>query len=233
MVLRSGGGGGGYAPPAAAAPSEIFIQFPDSETPVSLGGLLAHGTQQDGASSSGPSSTGGSPGYAYAPAADGKDYVCVALGQFNPLKHFVELVVRVVGGYTAPDSHEFEGLVGINFDGDTATGYETDVWFLGATLQQIRWDDPLGTFNTTVCTVVSGSWSGVTLVDNDVVRFEYDSTSGNPIMTTKLNGVTKIVYTDTSGGRYTSGAPGFAFFVRPGGTPASFCIKSARMGSLP
>lgn len=112
----------------------------------------------------------------------------------------------------------------------SVVSYEMNFW-VSDTLQPVRWEDPPGTFNTSVFTTVSGGWAE-TLAEGDVIRVEFDSTSGSPVITVKLNGGTKVVYTDTTAGKITSGSPGFAFFTRAGATRDSYCIKGFACGNL-
>lgn len=219
--------------PAGDRGANFTTTFTATESPVSAGGVYTVGYQQTGTAATGPDTTGGSPGSCYAHAADAKDYVALIQGQYAGNKHFSEVTVKWVGGYTAPDTHEIEIHVGTTIGVNSAVGCEIDLAFGGSAMQVIRWEDPPGGFNTIVFTTVSGGWPAVPVVDGDVIRAEFDSTSGSPIITIKKNGTAVWVVTDTSAGKIMSGNPGFGFFVRSGGTPSSYCIKGHSAGSLP
>lgn len=206
--------------------------FDSTENPVSQGGIFTHGVQQVGTSSDGPVSTGGSPGSSYAPAADALDYIATVQGRYRSNKHYSEVTIRRVGGYAPSNTHEIEVHVGTTMGPSSAVGYEVDLAFGGAGVQCIRWEDPPGNYNAIVVDTLSNTWPG-NLDDGDVVRAEFDSTSGSPVITVKVNGVTKLVFTDVSAGKIMNGNPGYAFFVRTPGTPSSFCIKGFACGSLP
>lgn len=214
--------------------SSFSTTFPSSENPISQGGAFTVGTEQGGVGASGPASTGGSPGLCYASAGDGYDYAATIQGQFSTTKHYAEITIHRVGGYTAPDAQEVEILVGATLGSGVASAYELDLWFGGGHLQTVRWNPTPGDYDTGAVTIVSGSWDVSSLSDGDVVRAEFDSTSGSPVITVKLNGVTKVVYTDTTSGKLTSGSPGFGFFARTGSgfDATGYCIKGFAAGSL-
>ena len=202
--------------------------FPNSQNPLQA--PLSYGSQQAGLGAAGPLIVGGSPGYCCASAADRTDQIGVYSGIVSN-RHFSEVTIRRVGGYTPPGTHEIEIHVGMFLDGSHATSYEFDIWFGGSQLQPIKWIDPLGSFDTGAITTLSSTWPGA-IADGDVVRVEFDSTSGSPVMTVKLNGTTVGAYTDTGSGKILSGSPGFAFFADTGATPASWCIKGFSCGTL-
>lgn len=210
--------------------STVFTDtFPNTLSP--LGSPYTVGSQQSGATGSGVNTTGGSPGIAFGSVADRTDWVACLPGVVSTTKHYSEVTIRRVGGYSPPGSHEIEIHVGMTFNGSHALSYEFVIWFGGSTIQAIRWEDPPGAYNTSAVTTLSSSWPG-TLADGDVVRVEFDSTSGSPVFTVKVNGSTVGTYTDTSSGKYTSGSPGFAFFADSGATMSSWCIKGYAAGSL-
>lgn len=225
--------GGGYGPPATAAASgDVLLTFPTTQATLSDARLLV-GTQQGGVGDSGPAVTGGSPGYAYAGANEGTDYFAfLQSGLVNATKHFSEVTIRRPGGYSPGVAHEVEVHVFGDVSATHARSYEFDLYVTGE-LQVIRWDDPLGNFDTGACTLVSGTWATSPLSDGDVVRVEGTIVGGNPVMEIFRNNVSQAVYTDTTGGKYTSGSPGWAHFFRPGATQANYCIKQFRAGSLP
>jgi hypothetical protein len=225
---------GGHQTPRVNASTVFTTTFPSTESPVSQSGAFTHGYQNVGIDATGPDSTGGSPGISYAHAVDRQDYIALLQNRFTNNKHYSQVKINLVGGYTAPTSHEIEVHVGTTIGVGTAVGYEFDIWFAGTTLQAIRWDSP-NLFDTGACTVVSGTWPGA-VADGDVVRVDFDSTSGSPIMTVKLNGSTVITYTDVTAGKHMTGNPGFAFFCDngiAGVDPVKYCIKGYEAGNLP
>lgn len=219
--------------PGIPAVNIFTTNFLVTESPLSQSGTFTHGYQQVGTDALGPDVTGGTPGKCYSHAADANDYVATIQNRFTSNKHFSEVTINWASGYTAPSSQEIEVHVGTTIGPSSAVGYEFDLYFGGTVLQPIRWENPPGGFNTVWPTLVSGAWPGA-VADGDVLRVEFDSTSGNPVFTIKLNGVTQIIYTDTSAGKILTGNPGFAFFVRTGaGVDVSkFCIKGYTAGSL-
>lgn len=213
--------------------------FPATENPISQGGIWTIGTEQAGAGASGPQTTGGSPGYCYAPAADGIDYAATlqSLG-ISTTKHYAQVTIKRTGGYTAPDTQEVELLIGATLGSGVAAAYEMALWFAGSTLQPVRWNATPGSFDVGVFTDLTSSaglpgWPG-SLVDGDVVRAEFDSTSGSPVITVYVNGTARIKMSDTTAGKITSGSPGFGFFVRSGTglDMTGYCIKGFAAGSL-
>lgn len=215
-----GGGGGSYS-----------TTFPSSQS--ALGSPFTIGSQQAGLTGSGLIVVGGSPnGYCYGQDATSTDWAACLPGVASTTKHYVELTMRRVAGYTAPSTHEVEGHVGLTLTSSSVVSYEFNWWFSG-TLQPVRWEDPKGAYNTGVFTTISGSWPGDPAAEGDVLRIEFDSSSGSPVFTVKLNGVTKWVLTDTSAGKIVSGSPGFALFAAAGADMTKYCIKGFAAGSLP
>lgn len=211
--------------------TNAFIDtFPSTLNP--LASPYTVGSQQGGATGSGVKTTGGSPGICFGQDATATDWAVCLPNKVSTTKHYSEVTIKRTVGYTPPSSHEVEIHVGMTFNASHALSYEFDLWFAGSTLQPVRWEDPLGAFNTGVFTTISGGWPLVDIVDGDVIRVEFDSTSGSPVFTVKINGTQVWVLTDTSAGKYTSGSPGFAFFAQPGATMSSWCIKGYAAGSL-
>lgn len=218
--------------PAGDKPSsDVYTTtFPTTQAPLN-DAVITIGTQQDGSGTGGPDATGGSPGFIIAPTVD-KDHFGFVVGRVSTTKHYSEVVIKRTGGAT-PDSHEVEVHVGGNVSPTSVTSYEVNLWGTNVTAQPVRWEDPLGGFNTGVFTTISNTFDGGTaLVDGDVVRVEFDSTSGSPIITMKVNGITKAQWTDTSAGKILAGSPGFAMFRRTGTTAANYCIKTFSCGSF-
>jgi hypothetical protein len=121
--------------------------------------------------------------------------------------------MRQVVGYTPPSTQEVECLVGFTIAAHSAKGYEMDIGF-GLNVQPVRWNGALNDFDTTVFTTLSGAT--FSLVDGDVLKTVYDSTSGSPVITMFLNGAQQWQVTDTTIGKILSGSPGMGFFARPG-----------------
>lgn len=214
-------------------PVPSFITtFPSTEAHLSQGGVFVIGDNNGSNSGTGPQSVGGSPGVTYGQAADGVDYLATLPNRFSTTKHYSECIIKRTGGYVAPDTQENELLVGFTLASGVATGYEIDLWFAGSQCQPVRWDT-IGNYNFTAVTVVSGTWPG-NLVDGDVVRASYDSSSGSPVITISVNGSVVLVLTDVTGGKIMSGSPGLGSFARTGAgfDPAKYAIKTWSAGGV-
>lgn len=185
--------------------------FPATENPISESGVWTTGNNSGSSATIGPQS---SSGLCYAQAADGVDYIATVPGRFTTTKHYTQATINRKAGYTAPDTQEIELLVGFTLGSGVTAGYELDFWFGGTTLEPVRWN-AVGDYDFTAVTTVSGAWPG-SLADGDVVKAVFDSSSGSPVITVYLNGVSQIVLTDTTAGKITSGSPGLGFFVRTG-----------------
>lgn len=218
---------GATAPPSGAP---FTTAFPTTQTPLSDPAITI-GTQQDGAGTGGPDATGGSPGYVIAPTVD-RDHFGFVQGQFSTTRHYSEVVIKRTGGAT-PVAHEVEVHVFGNVSPTSVTSCEVNLWGSSVIAQPVRWEDPPGGFNTGVFTTISNTYDGgAALVDGDVVRVEGDSSSGDPVITMKVNGVVKAQWIDTSAGKITTGSPGFAMFRRAGSTAEDYCVKTFSCGNL-
>jgi len=206
--------------------------FPNTENPVSLGGIVKQGLA-DGLDWSNTQSTGGTPGSCYATAfndvTDNDSIMCLP-SLFSATKHYSQITIHKAAGYTPPSTHEVEGHVGTVITAHSIKSYEMDFGF-GLSLQPVRWDGAINSFTTTCFTTLSGNFFSV--ADGDVVKTVFDSTSGSPVITVFLNGVQQIQMTDTTAGKLVSGAPGVGFFIRSG-TGADFtkyCISGWSCGN--
>lgn len=232
MGFHSSFRGSKPAPVVAAAVSSFTTTFPTTEAHLSQGGIFVIG-DNSGLAATGPQTIGGTPGVTYGQAADGVDYIATLPGRFSTTKHYSECVIKRTVGYTAPDTQECELLTGFTIGSGVASGYELDLWFAGSNAQPVRWNNgATGSYDFGAVTTVSGSWPG-NLVDGDVVRFSYDSTSGSPVFTISLNGTPIMVLTDTTAGKIMSGSPGFGSFARTGTgfDPAKYAIKTWSAGN--
>lgn len=161
-------------------------------------------------------SNGGNPGIAYGvgPSAGYDDCISSVQGQGLSLtKHFTEIRIVKIGGYTPPSTHEVGLWGGLTIGPNSLAGYEFNFQF-DANVQPVRSNGPIGNFNTDVFTTLSGAAFAV--AHGDIVRSIYDSTSGSPILTLFLNGVQQIQWTDTTAGKILTGYPGMSFFARDG-----------------
>jgi len=197
-------------------PSSFFpTTWPNTENPVSMGGIWTQGADV-GVDWQNTKSVGGTPGIALATAVSAgfNDCISTVQGQgFSTTKHYSQLTVNKVAGYTPPDSQEIELLGLFTITANSAKGYEMDFAF-GVNVQPVRWNGALGDFTTTVFTLVSGTPFQAS--DGDVIKTVFDSTSGSPVFIIFLGGVEQVRYTDTTAGKITSGFPGMGFFVRTG-----------------
>jgi hypothetical protein len=144
------------------------------------------------------------------------------LGQLQnhsvPVNHRVTATIRRVGGYVASDSHEVGLYLRLVIGAQFVRGYEC--LFAapgGGNFQIVRWEGT-GTDGSNFA-VLTTSGSHGTLVDGDVIAAEIIGTN----IKCYKNGVQFESITDAT---WSNGNPGMGFFVRPGGTPASFCISA-------
>ncbi len=141
--------------------------------------------------------------------------------------HRVEITVSLTGGYTPGDSHENgiylrRGRAGAS--NEFVTGYEMLFPFPGSPFQIVAWlgthHDDLANFDTSIeITEMNGGLG--TIAHGDVLAAQI---VGSTIKAYR-NGTQFAQATDS---RWTTGKPGLGFFVRPGGTPSSYCITRYR-----
>lgn len=197
------------------ASSSFPTTWPLTENPISQGGIWTQGGTV-GLDWQNTRSNGGAPGIAYGvgPSAGFDDCIATVQGQgLSTTKHYSEIRIVRVGGYTPPSSHETNGLCGFTISANSAKGYEIINPF-NSNVQPVRWNGGLGNFDTTVFTLLSGS--SYVAVDGDVIKNVFDSTSGSPVITVFVNGVQQIQWTDTTAGKILSGFPGMGFFAASG-----------------
>jgi hypothetical protein len=224
-------------------PNYYATTFPATEANVSEGGRWLVGDNSGANATTGPQTTGGTPGVAYTHAADGTDYLAVYQGSaptIDSASQYVELTIKRTGGYVAPSTQEDEGLLFFTLAAGVSSGYEFDIWFGGSQLQTVRWNNgATGSYDFTAVTVVAGEdpnlWPG-NLVDGDVVRIEAKVVGGNPKFWAYVNGTLVNVFQDTTAGKITSGQPGFGFFTRdlapPDGYDAKgFALRGVKVGT--
>lgn len=209
------------SPSLFLAPAGFSTTFPATENPLSSGGIWTHGGTT-GVQWQDIRATGGTPGtcYGVGPASESGVEDCIAAlqGRYNAQRHFAQFTVHKPGGYTPPSSHEIELHVGCTIGANSIATYEMMFPYDGAFLS-VRWNGTYGsfTYQFTGLDTVSGDPANLaSLADGEVVRAEFDSTSGSPVITLKRNGATSLVITDTAAGKITSGSPGLAFFARAG-----------------
>ena len=189
--------------------------FPNSENPISEGGRWTNGGAV-GLDWLNVETTGGSPGTAYSSAFVSGYNDCIAVLSGFPADQTVQATVYRRPGYTAPSTHEVELLLRFKITAHSARGYEMDFWFGGSTLQVVRWDGPVGSFDTNVPCSGPGPQG---LVTGDVVKAQIVGST----ITVYKNGNLITTCNDT---KWTDGNPGIGFFVRPGGTLKDYCFSS-------
>jgi hypothetical protein len=132
---------------------------------------------------------------------DRNDYIATIQGRFSGTRHYAQVTIHLAGGYDPTAvGQEIELHCGTTMGVSSAVGYEANFHY-GAGLQMVRWENPPGGFNTACCTVVSGDWNVVSLADGDVVRMEFDSSSGSPVFALYYNGTLKVTFTDVTAGK--------------------------------
>lgn len=219
--------------PPPTQPADIYsTTFPNTQNPLDEGGVWTQGGTH-GRAWQNMLSQGGSPGTAYGagPSEGYNDNLAFIQYRFSPTRHFAEIVVRRDANYAPPSTHEIEIHVGGTLTANHYQGYEM-LWNIGGSLQPVRLNGSVGNFSTDVFTVVWGNF--FTVANNDRVRVEFDSTSGNPIITVYKNGAKQIVLTDRTSGHILSGSPGIGAFARSGSglDMKRFAIKEFKAGNL-
>ena len=138
-----------------------------------------------------------------------------------PANHYIEGIVKKVGGYNPGVTHELGLFVRFLISANSASGYEAYLNFSGNhTL--VRWNGPLNDFTP----LASGNISTPTTPDDlDVVRFEADGTT----ISFYQNGNLRTQVTDSD---FATGQTGLQSFMVVGGTPESYGYYSITTGPL-
>lgn len=198
---------------------DFSTTFPDTENPLSQGGIWTMGLTT-GLDWQDCQSEGGTPGTCYATTTSGSvhfdDCLAILKDRFSTTKHFAQGTYRNDSGYSPPDTQEVELLVGFDITAHVAKGYEWDIATNG--IEPVRWNGALDDFQglgTSGITTVSGADPGPP-ADGDVYHANYDSTSGNVVMTLTKNSVPVWTVQDATVNKILTGAPGMGFFVRTG-----------------
>lgn len=130
--------------------------------------------------------------------------------------HEVSGTIFLQGGYTAPDSHECSLYLRHSITAHQAKGYEILFPVPGVgNFQIVRWNGPVTDFTPLSVTgdlprsVQTGDVAKAKIVGNAITVY--------------LNDVAFATATDST---HTTGNPGMGFFVRPGGTLASYCLTA-------
>lgn len=201
-------------------PTSYSTQFDLDENPINESGSWKRGT--DIGFYQAPRSLGGIC-YAQGTNAAYDDSIAHLINHGIPVNHRVGVIVSRTGGYTPPDSHEIglylRMVIGMGTGGNKVRGYECLFPFTGAgSFQIIRWN---GTVNDNLAnfTSVSGSGSPGTINDGDLIEAQIVGST----IKCYHNGNLFRTSTDAT---WSDGNPGLGFFIRPGGTPSSFCAKS-------
>lgn len=158
------------------------------------------------------------------------------LGHLEPSRHaigpdhYVEAVVNRAVDYVAPDSHEIglylRTLGAVGAGGAFWRGYECLFPHTGAgDFQIIGWlgtSHDIDNFDLGISGTTMNGGLG-TVSDGDVIKAQIVGTT----IKCYKNGTQFYQVTDT---RWSDGNPGIGFFIRPGGTPSSLCIKNWSAG---
>jgi hypothetical protein len=236
------------------SPAPYSTTFPLTEAPISEGGIYTLGGTH-GLLWQDPQSTGGTPGIAYVNGTSpgqATDNLAIIKGKFSPRRHFTRFTVKRQGGYAPANSHEIEGLVGMDITQNNARGYEWD-FGLGQNVIVVRWNGGLDDY--TVLGDANGnlangkgwtdtpSGSGVIggLNDGDDVYISYIVTFSVPLsrhvptMVMYRNGTQVYSVSDTSDFAWSWGSPGFGCFARPDASlvKANYGIKAFSVGNEP
>jgi hypothetical protein len=192
--------------------------FPATENPISEGGIWLGGKTNGNVFKD----VRTTPGRAFASGInDNYDDSLAIINQSNiPNNHYVEVVIYLEPGYTAPSSHEIELLLRGNITANSAPLYEILMPFGGTFGQIFIQTGPIGGFQD-----LNAQGPGYSrLKTGDVVRAQIIGSN----ITVYVNGNVGMTASDS---RLTSGKPGMGFFVRPGGVPQNFCISSWKCGA--
>jgi hypothetical protein len=203
--------------------------FPLTENPISEGGIWTLGGTtgrdwQDMRSSGGIAYGVGPSDQTY------NDNLAFLQGHFSSNRHFAEGTVHKEA-YSPPSTHEILLHVGGTVGPNSLPSYEM-LWNYGGSTQFVRYDGPSGQFQFSgFTTLVGGAFS---VSHGDVVRAEFDSTSGSPVINMYRNNVLMWSVTDTTAGKIMNGNPGIGAFFRSGaGLDATkYAWAAFRAGSL-
>lgn len=203
-------------------PTSYSTAFPLTENPISEGGRWRVGGVTGFYRS--PQTT---PGLCFGngTSADFDDCLGQLQTPFLNANYSISVVIHKTGGYTAPDSHEV-GIYGrLIIGASLVRGYEVLIGFTSGEFQVVKW---LGISQASDnFTVMSTSGTPAAVNDGDVFRADF---IGN-VITVYRNGSLFNTTTDSSS-PWLDGNPGMGFFIRPGGTPSSYCTTSWAVNGL-
>ena len=202
--------------------------FPATENPISEGGKWINTVS---ATWNAPVSTvGGSPGHAVGLNSTGfNDSIAMLTGSFNPNQEVMVTVFRS-GAPGASGDAEIELHLRMTMvpaaggNPDRVFTYEVDVLPSAGKIVVARWNGPQGDFMN----LNSGSISGIN--DGDVIDATVTGPASAAVITVKLNCVTIVTATDTTG--LATGNPGIGFDAGSQANGANFGIRSFAATSL-
>ncbi|HKQ25233.1 MAG TPA: hypothetical protein VJT81_12395, partial [Burkholderiales bacterium] len=209
-------------------PTGYTTNFPDTESPISEGGIWTNGLTT-GQNWTDVKTTGGKAvatqeafptRYSDDLAHLNKSFVDFADNQY------AQATVYLAPGYTGNGGkHEVELLLRFEITANKARGYEV-LWGIDGYIAIVRWNGPVGDFTPLYD---PGFGSIAVPRDGDVLRAEI---VGN-IITVYKNG-SLVATADIFGGNvWTEGQPGIGFWPVDGATPENLGWKNFEAGNLP
>lgn len=202
-----------YSPSVASYTTNFLL----TEDPISEGGRWKTGRTDAGTDWQNIKTT---PNRAFAAAfsSGSDDSVAQIITPIFADNQKVTAIIHLTGGYSPGSTHEIQIMLRCtitNTPSPSIKGYEILLPWPGIGGQIHRWNGPQGSAPTLFDS--GPGWS--TAANGDVI----EASITNFTITVKQNGATVLTATDTDPGKISTGQPGFASFVRSGGTPASFC----------
>jgi hypothetical protein len=210
-------------------PDPYSTTFALSENPLSEGGIWTHGGTIGLDWQNMRSSAGIAYGVGFSDTSY-NDNLAFLQGHFAGSRHFAEGTVHKLA-YMPPSTHEILLHVGGTVGPHSIRSYEM-LWNYDGGTQLVRYDGQIGQFNFTQFTTQVGGPFAV--AHGDVVRAEFDSTSGNPIISLYRNNILMWRVVDTTVDKIMTGSPGIGAFFRPGAglDPSKYAWSAFRAGSL-
>jgi len=203
--------------PGDGGPKSYSTNFLGVENPISENGVWTNG----GAVGLDWQNVEKNGGFAFGTGTSAGYDDCIAHLNGFPANHFAQATVHVSANYTPPSSHEVELLVRFEITAHSARGYEINCGWNGAYSQIVRWNGALNDF-----TYLNPTGPGFgALAEGDVIK----ATAVGSTITVYKNATQVMQVTDAT---WVDGNPGMGMFIRPNGTPKSYCYTSFSAGAL-
>lgn len=211
-------------PPSAA---DFFTDFPLTENPIVLGGILQRGLSDGLDWTNARTTTNKAFGSTtVAGFDDALSHLKLSYRPFRANQFARGTVFRTVG-YTSDVGHEVELLLRFSITAHDAHGYEV-LWAHDGRINLVRWNGALGDYSAfdVVETNIGAPAEGDVLLASVVGTAVTVQKNGSTVKTWDL--------TDIAGTVWATGQPGFGFWPQSGGTtdPTKFGWKDYSAGDL-